>query len=814
MRKLVKTVSTVVLPVVAATLCLSACAPSPQEAVADQWGLFKQYCTGCHNDAEAAGELTLEHRSPAEVTAHPEIFEHVVRKLRGSLMPPPGEPRPSVERVHSFVAALEADLDESAKAKGAAPGRVLVHRLNRTEYETAVEDLLGVHIDAAKMLPADVTSDGFDNVAEVLRVSPTYLDQYIAAAREVSIEAVGSPAAAPNRAEYRSTVENHTIHVDGLPLGTRGGMLVAHDFPADGDYVFSLDVSSEPGAELRAYPQGWLEYRHRVILTVDGVRVYEGELGGEQELKAVDQQQISAVNAIRGRFHEIKVPVKAGRHEIGATFLARSHGESDYELQSFVPGEGIPDVPRMLGVEIVGPYGASGIGEPTESRRRIFICHPETAQEEAPCAKRILTHLARLAFRRPVDDQELTTLLAFYERGHESGGFETGIQKGLLAILASTNFLYRVEAEQPANVQPGEAYPITDIELASRLAFFLWSEGPDEQLLSLAEANKLSQPDVYSQQIERMLADPRSKALVTNFGFQWLGLSNTDAIVPDPKLYPNFDADLRKAFATEMELFLDSILRDNEHSIVDLLTARYTFVNERLARHYGIDGVRGDRFRRVELADPNRWGIFGKGDVLLATSYPDRTSPVLRGAWIMDHLLGTPPESPPPNVNTNLAPVSTEQPRSVRERLALHRTSSSCNHCHGVIDPLGQALENYNAVGEWRTFERDSGAAIDATGELASGQQVAGPEDLRAALTTDPGQFVQTVVEKLMTYALGRRVGYNDMPTVRAIVRDVARDNDTFESIVKGVADSPAFRMRSLPKAGGAETVAREDGGD
>ncbi len=790
------------------TLLLAACSRSPEQQLASRWGTFKQYCTDCHNDAEAAGELSLEHRSPADVAAHPEIFEHVVRKLRGSLMPPPGEPRPPTEQVHGLVAALESDLDAAARAKGATPGRVLVHRLNRTEYQTAVHELLGVDLDAAKLLPADTTSDGFDNVAEVLRVTPTYLDQYIAAAREVSIEAVGNPSPPPERSDYRSTLENHTAHVDGLPLGTRGGMLVPHDFPADGEYAFSLDVSSEPGAELRAYPQGWLEYRHRVILTVDGTRVFDGELGGEQELRAVDQEQISAVNAIRRRFHEIRVPVKAGHHEIGATFVARSHGESDYELESFVPGEGIPDVPRVLGVEIVGPYGPSGIGESTESRKRIFICRPETAEEESPCAQKILTHLARLAWRRPVDDGDLAKLLAFYKTGRAAGGFETGIQKGLLAILASTNFLYRVEADVPDGVKPGEAYPITDVELASRLAFFLWSAGPDDGLLGLAEAGKLHEPAVYEREIARMFADPKSRALVDNFAFQWLGLRNAETVEPDPKLYPNFDADLRKAFDEEMALYLDSILRDDKLSVVDLLTARYTFVNERLARHYGIDGVRGDRFRRVELTDPNRWGLFGKGDVLLATAYPDRTSPVLRGAWIMEHLLGTPPESPPPTVNTNLAPASIERPKSVRERLALHRTVSSCNHCHGVIDPLGQALENYNAVGEWRTFERDTGVAIDATGRLASGEQVAGPVDLRNALTANPEQYVQAVVQSLMTYALGRRVEYYDMPTVRAIVRDAARSHNSFASIVAGVANSTPFKMRSVQKTGPTDTVA------
>ena len=787
---------------------VSACSEPPEEALAARWDMLDAYCTDCHNDAELAGEFSLQRVSASSVAAHPDRWERVVRRLRGKVMPPPGSPHPGAEQVQAFVAALEATLDASAESKGAVPGSVVLHRLNRVEYQTAVQSLLGVNIDASRLLPADVTSDGFDNVAEVLRVSPTYLDQYIAAAREISIMAVGNPSSEPVRTQYRSDNWNHTAHVDGLPLGTRDGLVVEHYFPADGEYVFSLDVSSEPGAELRAYPQGWLEYAHQAILTIDGRQLFEAELGGEEDLRWVDQLQISAVEEIKARFHDIRLPVKAGYRQIGATFLARSYAESDFALQRFVPGELVPDVPQMLGVTIVGPYDASGISESTRTRERVFICHPQDAEQELSCAEKILTNLARLAFRRPVTEADLTTLLSFYRSGRAAGGFEAGIQKGLFAILASTKFLYRGELSGlSATLPTGAAYPITDLELASRLAFFLWSEGPDEELLALAESNGLSDPKVYEAQVERMLADPRSESLVTNFAFQWLGVRGLETTLPDAVLYPNFDVDLRDAFQREMKLVLDSILRSGDRSVVELVTAPYTFVNERLARHYGISGVRGDQFRRVELEDPERWGLLGKGSVLTTTSYPDRTSPVLRGAWIMEQLLGTPPTPPPPGVETNLVQV-VEQPRSVRERLELHRTVPSCNHCHGVIDPLGQALENYNAIGEWRLRERDTGVSIDATGELAGGGKVSSPRDLRQALSEEPQQFVQTLTEKLLTYALGRTVEYYDMPTVRAIVRDSAREHYSFASIVMSVAKSNAFRMRSVPDENVPETVA------
>jgi hypothetical protein len=786
-------------------LLLAGCSePPPEEAVAEHVELFGRYCTDCHNDAEAAGDMSLEHVTAEQVAAEPEVFEQVVRKLRGGLMPPPGEPRPDADDRLALVTALERHLDATAAARGPEPGRVALHRMNRTEYAAAVEQLLGLSIDARSMLPADMASEGFDNVAEVLRVTPTHIEQYVAAARDISIMAVGEKAAAPTRADYRSERGLRTAHVDGLPLGTRDGLLVEHNFPADGTYEINLNISSIPGSELRGYPYGWLEYEHTLAVTVDGAKVFAGNIGGEVDSKALDQGQIKEVEAIKNRFRGIRVDVKAGRRSVGAAFVARSFAEGDYLLQALVPGEGVPDIPRLFGMEIIGPYDPTGIAEPTESRARIFSCYPENESEEQSCATQILTNLARGAFRRPVTSDDVAPALDFYAQGRAEGGFETGIQKGLMAILASTKFLYRAEpGAPPASLEQGSGYAVSDLELAWRLSFFLWSQGPDEALLELAQAGTLHEPDVLERQVRRMLADERSRSLVTNFAFQWLGVRRLEAIDPDPRLYPTFDEDLRRAFVKEMELYLDSILRERR-SVVDLLTANHTFVNERLARHYGLPNVRGDQFRRVELTDSHRFGLFGKGSVLMVTSYPDRTSPVLRGAWIMEQILAAPPNPPPPGVETDLAP-SGEVPKSVRERLALHRTQTSCNQCHGVIDPLGQALENFDVIGEWRERERDSGVAVDSTGTTSTGLPVNSPEELRAALSSDPTLFVHTLTEKLMTFALGRGLEHYDMPVVRRIVADAAAQGYSFESIVLGVARSVPFRMRSAAEepAGG-----------
>jgi hypothetical protein len=779
-----------------AVLLLAGCAePPPEEAVAQHVELFGRYCTDCHNDAEAAGDLSLERVTAEAVAGKPEIFEQVIRKLRGGLMPPPGEPRPDADDRLELVAALERHLDATAAARGPEPGRVALHRMNRTEYAAAVEQLLGLSIDARSMLPADMASDGFDNVAEVLRVTPTHIEQYVAAARDISIMAVGEQTPPPTRADYRAERALRTAHVDGLPLGTRDGLLVEHNFPADGTYEINLNISSIPGSELRGYPYGWLEYEHTVAVTIDGAKVFSDNIGGEVDSKALDQGQIKEVEAIRNRFRGIRVDVKAGRRSVGAAFVARSFAEGDYLLQSLVPGEGVPDIPRLYGMEIIGPYDPTGIAEPTESRARIFSCYPQNESEEQPCATEILTNLARGAFRRPVTSEDVAPALEFYAQGRAEGGFETGIQKGLMAILASTKFLYRAEpGAPPPTLEQGAGYAVSDLELAWRLSFFLWSRGPDEPLLELAQAGTLHEPDVLSGEVRRMLADERSRSLVTNFAFQWLGVRRLDAIDPDPRLYPTFDEDLRRAFIKEMELYLDSILRERR-SVVDLLTANHTFVNERLARHYGLPNVRGDQFRRVELTDARRFGLFGKGSVLMVTSYPDRTSPVLRGAWIMEQILAAPPNPPPPGVETDLAP-SGDVPKSVRERLALHRTQTSCNQCHGVIDPLGQALENFDVIGEWRERERDTGVLVDSTGITSTGEPVNSPEELRAALSSDPTLFVQTLTEKLMTFALGRGLEHYDMPVVRRIVADAAAEGYSFESIVLGVARSVPFRMR------------------
>jgi hypothetical protein len=780
-----------------AVALLGGCAePPPEEALAQRVELFGRYCTDCHNDAEAAGDMSLEHVTPADVAAKPEVFEQVIRKLRGGLMPPPGEPRPDSEDRLALVTALERHLDAAAATRAPKPGRVALHRMNRTEYAAAVEQLLGLSIDARSMLPADMASEGFDNVAEVLRVTPTHIEQYVAAARDISIMAVGEKAPAPTRADYRSERGLRTAHVDGLPLGTRDGLLVEHNFPADGTYEINLNISSIPGSELRGYPYGWLEYEHTVAVTIDGAKVFSGNIGGEVDSKALDQGQIKEVEAIRNRFRGIRVDVKAGRRSVGAAFVARSFAEGDYLLHSLVPGEGVPDVPRLYGMEIIGPYDPTGIAEPTESRARIFSCYPHDESEERRCATQILTNLARGAFRRPVTSDDVAPALELYAQGRAEGGFETGIQKGLMAILASTKFLYRAEpGAPPASLEQGGSYAVSDLELAWRLSFFLWSQGPDDALLKLAEDGTLHEPDVLDRQVRRMLADERSRSLVTNFAFQWLGVRRLETIDPDPRLYPTFDEDLRRAFTKEMELYLDSILRERR-SVVDLLTAKHTFVNERLARHYGLPNVRGDQFRRVELTDSHRFGLFGKGSVLMVTSYPDRTSPVLRGAWIMEQILAAPPNPPPPGVETDLAP-SGEVPKSVRERLALHRTQTSCNQCHGVIDPLGQALENFDVIGEWRERERDTGVPVDSTGVMSTGQRVNSPEELRAALSSDPTLFVRTLTEKLLTFALGRGLEHYDMPVVRRIVADAAPQGYSFESIVLGVVRSVPFRMRS-----------------
>jgi mono/diheme cytochrome c family protein len=762
-------------------------AQGPPVTKSAERALLDQYCVTCHNQRVGTANIAFETMDLSRLGDHAEVWEKVVRKLRGGMMPPPGARRPDQAAVDGLVTWLERSLDE-VSAANPNPGRVAIHRLNRAEYAAAIEDLLALRIDASALLPQDDEADGFDNVASVLTVSPSFLDQYISAARVVVTRAIGNPSSRPVSATYRpARGTDQTARVDGLPLGTRGGLLVDHLFPADGQYKLNIG-----GLAAAGYVRG-MEYRHTLIVAVDGAKVFSAELGGEEDLKAIDQQQAPAVAAINGRFKDIPISVTAGPHKIGVTFVARSFAESDEVLFAFKPSGGEERIPNVGSLEIVGPFEPSGVSD-TPSRQRIFVCRPSAAVDEMECAKTIFAAFARRAFRRPVTDGDLEAPLVFYRATRETGDFDTAIRDGLMTILASPKFLFRAE-ELPGNTAPGSPYRVSQLDLASRLAFFLSGRLPDEQLLELAEQGRLSDPAVLDAEVGRLLADPDSSSLVTRFAFQWLRVRAIDNIDPDAILFPSFDDGLRAAFKREIELFVESVFRE-DRSVLELLTADYTFVNERLALHYGIPNVRGERFRRVTLVDANRWGLLGKGSVLLATSYPNRTAPVLRGAWILENVLGTPPAAPPPDVEGFKENKDGEKPRSVRDIMEQHRARPSCNACHGVMDPLGFALENFDAIGEWRTKDRYAGSPIDASGTLVDGTPLAGPSDLRKALMRRPEQFAQTLTEKLMTYALGRSIEYYDMPAIRSIVREASGQNYRFSSIVRGIVRSAPFQMR------------------
>ena len=771
-------------------------AATPHAGESGSWPLLQKYCAECHNSEDWAGGVAFDVLEPDSIAAEGEVWEKTVRKLKGQLMPPPGNAQPSATERAELSHFLETRLDSAASARGPSPGRVALHRLNRVEYARQVEALVGIRVDPEEVLPPDAESHGFYNIADALQVSPAFLEQYISAAREISILAVGASKPAPGQAVYSVPLEvNHNRHVAGLPLGTRGGLAVEHQFPADGKYTVNLRISSIGGSLLRSYPTGWLEHRHELVVFVDGVPLFKRALGGEEDLRAVDQQQTAAVTEIQNRFRNLSFEIKGGRRSIAAGFIARSRAESDDLLQPLVPGVGADDVPIITEMELVGPFEAAR-AQDTASRRKIFSCYPRAGEASRVCAEQIVRRLATQAFRRPVSQGEVDRLLFFFAEGEKGGGFDDGIQRALMAMLSSTHFLYRVEDPASIASNGSGAYPLSDIELASRLSFFLWAEGPDEALMRLAQAGRLSRPAQLNRQIDRMLADPRARSLVTGFASQWLGMKNLVAVDPDSRVFPGFDEDLRAAFRMELELFVGSVLL-SRRPVTDLVTADHTFLNERLARHYGIRGVTGERFRQETLTDSRRWGLLGKGGILLQTSYPNRTSPVLRGAWILENLLGAPPAAPPPGVETDLdSSVAASASLTIRSRLESHRKEASCNQCHGVIDPLGLALENFDAVGAWRDIDRDARQPIDATGQLADGHPVNGPSDLREALHSQAEQFTTVFTEKLMTYALGRTVNHLDMPVVRAIVRNASRNGMRFDAIVKGIVTTDAFRLR------------------
>ena len=761
-------------------------------AAVDPQPLLDRYCVTCHNDRLETGGFSLEALDVADVAAHPEAWEKAVRKLRAGAMPPRPRPRPDDATYTALRAWLEGELDAAAAA-GPNPGRTeTFHRLSRTQYRNAVRDLFALDVSVDELLPADDTSYGFDNIAGVLGVSPTLMDRYLSAARKLSRLAVASPVPSPTAETFRIASDlGQDTRIEGLPFGTRGGMVIDYNFPEDAEYLIEV----MPDGPLRIEP-------HDLEITIDGERVEVLSVGQTPDPEAPSGLYRGQIEAL-----EVRLPITAGPHAVGVTFLRKTAAEPEglrkLYLRPFT-GEGSGGdsryQPYVDSVTIAGPYESSGARpvDETPSRDRIFTCHPDRDSdqtEEVACATEILSTLARRAFRRPVADEDVDRLLVFYERGRGGGSFDTGIEMALRRLLVSPEFLFRVERD-PDGVAPGENYRVSDLELASRLSFFLWNSIPDDALLDLAEQGDLSEPATFDAQVERMLADPKSDALTSSFAGQWLMLRNAAAVQPDEDLFPDFGEGLRQGFRRETEMLFDSVLRENR-STLDLLAADYTFVNERLARHYGIPGIRGSRFRRVQLDQEARGGLLGHGSILTVTSYGNRTSPVNRGKWVLENILGTPPPPPPPDV-PELETGEGGEVLSMREAMEAHRANPVCASCHQLMDPVGLSLENFDAIGRWRD-RSETRLAIDATGELPDGTEYEGPAGLKAALLRHPDRFVTTVTEKLLTYALGRGVEYYDAPTVRAIVREAAADDYRLSTLIKGVVRSTPFQMRRAP---------------
>ncbi|HSC16215.1 MAG TPA: DUF1592 domain-containing protein [Gammaproteobacteria bacterium] len=789
-------------PMLAAAL-VAGCQPSNEKLAARYEGVVETYCLECHDAAGREAGLTLENVDLDDVAAHPELFETVARKLRGRQMPPPGGPRPDAKTYDGFAAYLERRLDEAALASP-EPGQASIHRLNRTEYGNAVRDLLALEVDASELLPADDEGYGFDNIADVLRVSPSLLEQYLSASAKIAALAVGDPEAPAVTAVYRAPSDlAQGVHVEGMPLGTRGGIKIRHYFPLDAEYQFDVFLLRN----IVGYMTG-LEWAHELEIAVDGQRIFLAQVGGEEDNARSDQNMSAAANEIDERLRTSAF-VTAGPHDVTVAFLERSAAETHEPLELHTRNLDLQDMnglPIVDYVNVRGPFNPVGPGN-TPSRERIFTCRPADDSTARVCATEILSTLARRAFRRQPTEQDVATLLSFYDLGWARDGFDAGIQSALRVILTSPKFLFRDEPD-PSGAAPGSLYALDDSALASRLAFFLWSAPPDDELLDLATQGKLSDERVFEQQIERMLADERASALVENFAGQWLFLRNLQSTRPDTEEFPDFDENLRRAMRRETELLFEHVMREDS-SINELLTADYTFVNERLARHYGMPQIYGSHFRKVPVTDEARRGLLGHASILTVTSYPNRTSPVLRGKWVLENVLGTPPPPPLPNVPALTENEAGKVARTLRERLAEHRANPVCATCHDVMDPIGLGLENFDAVGKWRT--REPGGEIDAHGQLADGTPIAGAAELREALTANPEQFARVFTEKLLIYALGRGLEAYDMPTVRSIVRDAEDEDYRFSALVKGVANSVPFRMRRAqsPDAPPQATVAR-----
>jgi mono/diheme cytochrome c family protein len=794
------------LPIAAGVLWVFASLPghaqsaSPPSASSQQASAaIGKYCATCHSARLHTAGLVLDPATVTDVPGGAERWEKVIRKLRAGSMPPPGAPRPDQSTYTALAGFLETEIDRAAAAKP-NPGKLpLLHRLSRTEYQNAVRDLLALDalpkgMDYSLLLPPDNASSGFDNIADLLFISPTAMESYLGAAEKISRLAVGDPTAPEMVSIYRISDEQpQTARVDELPAGTRGGLAVRSHFPLDGEYVIKVALA------------GKAEMEQRIEITVDGERVQMATIAAGQGGRDVyDADVRGGGRAGAGKALEFRVPVKAGPRMIGVTFLERNEARDEQVLRPRMRGIG-PQIAVDV-VTISGPFNAKGPGD-TPSRRRIFVCRPASASQEEPCARQILSALERRAYRRPVAAADVQTLMPFYTSGRAEGGFDMGIERAIQRLLVSPQFLFRIERD-PAGALPGTSHPVGELELASRLSFFLWGSIPDDELLNLASQRKLRSPGVLERQVHRMLADPRSSSLVTNFAEQWLYLRDIEAKRPNEILFADFDETLRAAFRRETDLFLDSVLRGNR-SVLELLTANYTFVNERLAQHYGIPEVHGSEFRRVTFpaGDP-RGGLLGQGSILTITSYANRTSPVNRGKWVLENLLSAPPPPPPPNVPAlKTEGNETGKTLSMRDAMIQHRADPVCSTCHARMDPIGFAMENFDAVGRWR--DRDAGNPIDASGVFPGGVKFDGMAGLKAALLGHPEEFVSTVAEKLLMYGIGRNVQYFDQPAVRAIVKESARGNYTFSSLVLGVVASVPFQMRETPAAAAAKTAQR-----
>ena len=809
---------------VAGAVCLvaasagGAAAQAPGEAVdaADVRAMLDRYCVACHNDRLRTAELSLAGVDAEHPEADPELWEKVVAKLRAASMPPPGRRRPDPATYTAVAAHLEGALD-AAWSADPYPGRgSAVHRINRTEYANAVRDLFALDVDVSDLLPGDETADGsFDNFADVLTISRAHLERYLSVARQVTRLAVGlpPPAAGFDTFEVPLHIVQDGRQSEDLPLGSRGGLAVPYTFPVDGEYVIRVHLRRQYQAYLMG--MGWPQ---RLDVRLDGRLLRRFTVGGDApgipgaasyagagEPGFVKDPEWEAFMQLTGDDHLfVQVPVEAGPHTVGVSFV-RELWEEEGLPQPLQRGRVLTNDQIYMGyaavgaVEIGGPYEVAGTVADTPSRRAIFSCRPAAAADERACAREILSRLARRAYRRPVTDTDLAVLLDFYDQGRAAAdSFEHGVQFALERLLIDPDFLLRVHRD-PIDLPAAQAaYPLDDVDLASRLSFFLWSSVPDDELLALAEQGALSDPAVLEGQARRMLADPRAtEALVDDFTAQWLNLRRVAEVVVDPIIYPNYDETLLEAFRDETELFVAGTLR-GDRSVHELLDADYTFVNERLAQHYGIPGIYGSRLRRVPLPDASRrGGLLAHGALLATTSYPDRTSPVLRGKWLLDNIFGLPVPPPPPEVDTTLEEEPGVRPPSIRERLARHRRSPACASCHAVIDPLGFALENFDVIGGWRTID-EAGEPVDATGTTAAGESIEGLAGLRALLLDDPEKFPRTVTEKLLAYALGRPLEYYDRPAVRQVVRDAADDDYRWSSLVVGIVKSPTFRMRGV----------------